>query len=220
MDFWVVPVLYGAGYISKYWFCDKENGDSENSIYFQSGLRNQSGVNVPSDTANVYYDERGDLLIPEVWVGRDSRRSRPFRGRSVCGYFVKPGAVSPTDNCKVTSLLYSMEEYYAHTSVQSTTPTTLAAATLFFVSDGSLIISRDSNSSNEDMPMPMESTTSKRNIGKTALYENRVCSVGDDEAFHSQGCDLFSGFDLLTLTFRFMFMLLSSLSLSLSLKYM
>ncbi|XP_041013275.1 uncharacterized protein LOC121256512 [Juglans microcarpa x Juglans regia] len=145
MDFWVVPALYGAGYIAEYWFSDKENeGASENSIYFQSGPRNQTGGNLLSDTANGSYDERGDLLIPEVWVGRGSRSRRPFRGRSVCGYFVKPGAVSPPENCVVTALLYRMEEYYAYTSVQSPTPTTLAAATPFLVSDGSLTISRGS----------------------------------------------------------------------------
>ncbi|KAG2706958.1 hypothetical protein I3843_05G114800 [Carya illinoinensis] len=187
MDFWVVPALYGACYVAEYWFSDKENeGASENSIYFQSGPRNQTGGNLPSVTANGSYDDRGDLLIPEVWVGRGSRGRRPFRGRSVCGYFVKPGAVSPSENCLVTALLYRMEEYYADTSVQSPTPTTLAAATLFLVSDGSLKISRGSNSSNGDLHMQMESRKSKRKIGKTARSKIRVCSVGD-EAFHSQG---------------------------------
>ncbi|KAF5449520.1 hypothetical protein F2P56_029954 [Juglans regia] len=178
MDFWVVPALYGASYIAEYWFSDKENeGASENSIYFQPGPRNQTGGNLPSDSANGSYDERGDLLIPEVWVGRGSRSRRPFRGRSVCGYFVKPGAVSPSENCVVTALLYRMEEYYAYTSVQSPTPTTLAAATPHLVSDGSLTISRGSNSSNEDMHMQMESRKLKRNIGKTARSKKMIFSL-------------------------------------------
>lgn len=178
MDLWV----------AKYWhelFSSKEQEAPEDSIHGQSEPSKQTGENLRLDSEDVanaagegsasgFQEKGGDYSDGSgpsgVSFGRGGRsRQLPLRW-----YFVK-------QSCRLYRERVGMEEYYVYNSVQS--QTTLKLRPLL-VKDGSLIITSASNSFNE----------SKQNIEKSPSRTRAVPSGGGG-AFHSQGCDLFSGFD-------------------------
>lgn len=172
MDLWV----------AKYWhklFSNKEQEASEDSIHGQyepldtEDVANAAGEGTASDfqeKGDDYSDgsgPSGDFLVG-VSFGRGGR-SRQLRNRPLRGYFVKPA-------------------YYVYNSVQSQTALGLRP---LLVTDGSLIITSASNSFNDNVQIESEP---KQNIEKARSTTREVPSGGGG-AFHSQGCDLFSGFD-------------------------
>lgn len=127
-------------------------------------------------------------------VGVLGSRSGQLRSKS-CGHFVKP--VNSSES-RMAAQLYResarMEKYVCN-SIHSIT--TLAIRPLL-VTDGNQVICRDS-SSFKDMQIVSKM---KRSIGKAQRSRRLSCcqtrassSGGDGGAFHSQGCDLYSGFD-------------------------
>lgn len=181
-------------WVAKYWhklFSNKEQEAPEDSIHGQSEPSKQTGENLRFDSEDVanaagegsvraigFQEKGGDYSDGSgpsgtVSFGRGGRS----RQLSLRGYFVK-------QSCRLYRERVGMEEYYyVYNSVQS--QTTLKLRPLL-VKDGSLIITSASNSFNE----------SKQNIEKSPSRTRAVPSPsGGGGAFHSQGCDLFSGFD-------------------------
>lgn len=127
-------------------------------------------------------------------VGVLGSRSRQRRSKSY-GHFVKP--VNSSESSMAAQLYREsarMEEY-VYDSIHSIT--TLAISPLL-VTDGNQVICRDS-SSFKDMQTVSKM---KQSIGKAQRSRGLSCcqtrassSGGDGGAFHSQGCDLYSGFD-------------------------
>ncbi|GMY16492.1 hypothetical protein FCV25MIE_11731 [Fagus crenata] len=192
MNLLVAAAATAAGYIAEFWqnLFPKEQEASLQATA-EASIRGFQG------TKNEYTNEFGELFsgfsVHEVGVfgGSSSSRSRQLRSKS-CGHFVKP--VNSSESC-VAAQLYRerarMEEY-VYNSIQSIT--TLAIRP-FFMTDVSQVI-RDSSSFKEDMKIE---STMKQSIGKAqqsrklSSGRTRVSSGGG--ALHSQGCDLFFGFD-------------------------
>lgn len=180
-------------WVAKYWhklFSENEQEAPEDSIHGQSEILPLDSEDVANAAgeggASGFQEKKDDYSDGSGPSGVSFGRGGRSRQLSLRGYFVKP--LCCLEICTLYRKRAGMEEYYVYNSVQS--QITLGLRPLL-VTDGSLIITSARNSFNDNAQIESES---KQNI-ETAPPRTRAVPSGRGGAFHSQGCDLFSGFD-------------------------